>query len=45
MGQVLLFLAAVNAVPWTLYLLLREPAAEGKTWALFAWLLGAPPGK
>jgi uncharacterized protein len=39
MGQVFLFLAAVNAVPWTLYFLLREPAAEGKAWALFAWLL------
>ena len=36
---VLLFLAAVNSVPWALYFLLREPAAEGKVWALFAWLL------
>ena len=39
MGQVLLFLAAVNSVPWALYFLLREPAAEGEVWALFAWLL------
>ena len=39
MGQVLLFLAAVNLVPWALYFLLREPAAEGEVWALFAWLL------
>ena len=39
MGQVLLFLAAVNSVPWALYFLLREPAAGGKVWGLFAWLL------
>ena len=39
MGQVLLFLAAVNSVPWGLYFLLRKPAAEGEVWALFAWLL------
>ena len=39
MGQVLLFLAAVNSVPWALYLLLRDQAAEGEAWALFAWLL------
>src|SRR5688500_4764287 len=39
MGQVLLFLAAVNAVPWALYFLLREPAAESEVWPLFAWLL------
>lgn len=39
MGQVLLFLAAVNSVPWALYLLLRDQAAEGEVWALFAWLL------
>ena len=39
MGQVLLFLAAVNSVPWALYFLLRDQAAEGEVWALFAWLL------
>ena len=39
MRQVLLFLAAVNSVPWALYFLLRDPAAEGEVWALFAWLL------
>src|SRR5688500_12114736 len=39
MGQVLLFLAAVNSVPWALYFLLREQAATGEAWALFAWLL------
>ena len=39
MGQVLLFLAAVNSVPWALYFLLRDYAAEGEVWALFAWLL------
>ena len=39
MGQVLLFLAAVNSVPWSLYFLLRDAAAEGEVWALFAWLL------
>ena len=39
MGPVLPFLAAVNLVPWALYFLLREPAAEGEVWALFVWLL------
>lgn len=39
MGQILLFLAAVNSVPWALYFLLRDQAAEGEVWALFAWLL------
>ena len=39
MGQVFLFLAAVNSVPWALYFLLRDHAAEGEVWALFAWLL------
>ena len=39
MGQLLLFLAAVNSVPWALYFLLQDQAAEGEVWALFAWLL------
>jgi uncharacterized protein len=39
MGQVLLFLAVVNSVPWALYFILRDQAAEGNVWALFAWLL------
>jgi uncharacterized protein len=39
MGQVLLFLAVVNSVPWTLYFLLRDQAGEGEVWTLFAWLL------
>jgi hypothetical protein len=39
MRQVLLFLVAVNSVPWVLYFLLRDQAAEGEVWALFAWLL------
>ncbi len=39
MGQNLLFLAVVNSVPWALYFLLRDQAAAGAVWALFAWLL------
>ena len=39
MRYALVFLATVNAVPYALYLLVRDQAAQGQAWALFAWLL------
>ena len=39
MRHAIVFLAAVNAVPYALYFTLRDQAAEGQVWALFAWLL------